>query len=196
LFVVFWNGGGGADADAAAAAAAAASRSQLSAVGDDDLGRRLSAVAADSLDGLDHVQSLDDAPKDDVFSVEPLGLHRAEEKLGSVGSRPCICHRQDARAGMLQLEVLISEFGAIDALAAGSVSPSEVSALAHEIGDDAMESGSLEVERLAGLSGSLFASAQSSEIFGGLGDDVSRQLHHNSSCGLAADRHVEENART
>lgn len=40
---------------------------------------------------------------------------------------------------MLELEVLVSELGAVDAFAAGAVAAREVAALNHELANDAME---------------------------------------------------------
>jgi hypothetical protein len=75
---------------------------------------------------------------------------------------------------MLQLEVLILELVTIDGLSSSSVMVGEVSSLTHELGNDAVESGSLVTE-------SLFASAQSTEVFGGAGDHISAQLKKISS---------------
>ena len=48
--------------------------------------------------------------------------------------------------------------------------------LAHEVGDDAVEGGTLEAV-------SLLAGAQGAEVLGGLGDHVSSQLHDNPAEG-------------
>lgn len=63
----------------------------------------------------------------------------------------------------------------------GSVSAGEVAALAHEVGDDAVEGGALEVQGLAGLSDALLAGAQASEVLRGARHDVVAELHHSSS---------------
>ena len=71
---------------------------------------------------------------------------------------------------MLELEVLVGELGAVDGLAAGAVVVGEVAALAHEVGDDAVEGGALEAE-------ALLAGAERAEVlwkFGWIGGrDVS-----------------------
>ena len=59
---------------------------------------------------------------------------------------------------MLELEVFICEFLAIDGLATSAIVVREVSSLTHEVGDDPMEGTSL-------VSVSLLSSAESSEIF-------------------------------
>lgn len=65
---------------------------------------------------------------------------------------------------MLQLEVLVGELLAIDALAAGAVVVREVAALQHEVGDNAME-------RAAFVAEPLLHCAQREEI-------VRRLWHH------------------
>ena len=62
------------------------------------------------------------------------------------------------------------------ARAAAAVAAREVAALAHELRDDAVEGGALEVERLAALAHALLARAQSAEVLGRPGDDVSAEL--------------------
>ena len=71
---------------------------------------------------------------------------------------------------MLQLEVLILKLVAVDGLATSAIVISEISTLAHELGDDAMESGSLVGHSI------LFTGAQSSEIFGCAGNHISAEL--------------------
>lgn len=58
---------------------------------------------------------------------------------------------------MLLLEVLISELLAVDGLATGAVAAGEVTALNHELGDDAVEGAALEVEGLARAASALLA---------------------------------------
>lgn len=62
---------------------------------------------------------------------------------------------------MLQLEVLIRELGAVDALAASAVAAGEVAALDHEVLDDAVEGRALVAE-------ALLACGQSTEVLGRL----------------------------
>jgi len=96
-------------------------------------------------------------------------------------------------ASVLQVEVFIRELLTIDGLTAGAVAAGEITTLAHKVGDDTMESGTLEVERLAGLALALLASAESAEILGGLGDDVGAESHLDAAGGGATDGHVKEN---
>ena len=59
----------------------------------------------------------------------PVSFFCAEEELGSVGVGPGISHGQDARACVLQLEVLICKLLPVDGFASSSIVPSEVPAL-------------------------------------------------------------------
>ena len=72
-------------------------------------------------------------------------------------------------SSVLQREVLILELVSVDGLSSSSVSSSEVSALAHEVGDDTVEGGSL-------VSKSFLSSAESSEVFCCLRDNIIPQL--------------------
>ena len=137
---------------------------ELAAIGNHDRRGRLAALAADGLDGLDNVHTFGDGAEDNVLAVKPVGLDSAQEKLAAVGARACVGHREGARAGVLQLEVLISELSAVDGFATCAVASGEIASLAHELGDDTVERGALEVERLAALPRSLLAGAQSTEV--------------------------------
>ena len=70
---------------------------------------------------------------------------------------------------MLQGEVLVLKFVSVDGFASGTVASSEVTTLAHEVGDDTMEGGSL-------VTISLLSGAKSTEILGSLGSNVISQL--------------------
>lgn len=95
---------------------------------------------------------------------------------------------------MLQVEVLIVKLLAVDGLAAGAVADGEVTALDHELLDDAVELGALVVEGLSGLAQTLLAGAQGAEVLGRLGHDVVVQLHDDTAGLLGADLDVEEDA--
>ena len=69
--------------------------------------------------------------------------------LGSVGVGTGISHGQNARTSVGQLEVLVGELLSVDGLPAGAVEVGEVSTLAHEIRNHAVETTALEMERLA-----------------------------------------------
>ena len=95
---------------------------------------------------------------------------------------------------MLQLEVLVLELGAVDGLAASAIARGEVTALDHELLDDAVEDGPLVVQRLARLADAFLAGAEGSEVLGRLGHDIVVQLECDAAGRLAADGNVEEDA--
>jgi len=92
------------------------------------------------------------------------------------------------------------------------VAAGEVTALQHELRDDAVEVGALVVEGLAGAAGALLARAESAEVLGRLesggsakpvkgrlgwrgtylGHLVGEELHDNSASGRAANGDVKE----
>ena len=65
---------------------------------------------------------------------------------------------------MQYLEVLVRKAGAVDGLAAGSISAGEISALEHELRNYAVEDGALVMERLSGGSSALLSRAQGTEV--------------------------------
>jgi len=167
----------------------------LSAVGNDDRLGGLSALGSNLLDVLDDVHTFNNLSEDNVLSVQPCGLDSAQEELRSVGVRSGIGHGENTWSRVREGEVLISELGSVDGLAASSVTGREVTSLAHKFRDDTVKSGSLEVKGLSGLSHTLLASAQATEVFRGLGSSISLKLHNNATSGSSANRHIEENLR-
>jgi len=168
---------------------------QLTAVGDDHSLGGLAGLGAHGLDALDDVKAFLDAAVHAVLAIQPRGGHGADEELGAVGVRAGVGHGQDARLVVLHLvvQVLVGELHAVDGFTTRTVTGSEVTTLAHEFRNDAVESGALEVQRLAGLAHTLFTGAQGAEVGGGLRHDVVVQFEHNAAGGGAADGHVEEN---
>jgi len=92
-----------------------------------------------------------------VLAVEPGGLGGADEELGAVGVGTSVGHGEDAGAVVLELEVLILELVAVDGLSSSAVVVGEVTALAHEVGDDPVEGAALVAE-------ALLAGAESTEV--------------------------------
>ena len=78
-------------------------------------------------------------------------------------------HGQEAGLGVLELEVLVGELLSVDGLATSAVTTGEVTTLEHEVGDDAVERGALVAE-------ALLAGAESAEVLGGLGDNVTEEV--------------------
>lgn len=67
-------------------------------------------------------------------------------------------HGQNAGSCMLQSEVFIFEFVAVDGFSASAVMVGEITSLTHEIWNDTMENGSF-------VSETFFTGAQSTEVF-------------------------------
>jgi len=158
---------------------------ELSRVSDGNLSRGLSALGSIAFDLLDDIHTIDDLAKNDVLSVQPLGLGGGQEELGAVGVSSSVGHRQHSRSRVLQLEVFVSKLLSVDGLASSAVVVGEVASLAHEVGDDTVESASLVTE-------SLFAGAKGPEVLSSLGDDVITELHGDASKRRVAGGDVEE----
>lgn len=142
---------------------------QLTTVGDGDLLRRFARVGAEGLDLSHHVHALDHAAEHHVAIVQPGRLHGGDEELRAVRVRAGVRHRQDARAGVLQDEVLVLELVAVDRFAAGAVVVLEVAPLAHEVRDHAVKDRTLVAE-------ALLAGAERAEVLGRLRHDVGAEL--------------------
>lgn len=132
---------------------------KLSRLGDGNLGPSLSRLRSVRLNILDNVKTLNNGPKHNVLSIEPLSLCGADKELGAVRVGPSIGHGENPWPGMLESKVLISKLLPVNRLATGSIVTGKVTALTHELGNDAVENGAFETE-------ALFSSAKSAEVFG------------------------------
>jgi hypothetical protein len=134
------------------------------------------AAGASSLKSLDDVHGLlvSDLTENDVASVEPRGDDSGDEELGAVGVGAGVGHGQQTGLVVLKGEVLIGELLAVDGLATSAVATGEVTTLEHELGDDT-------VERRALVTEALLASAESTEVLGGLGDDIVEEVEVNAA---------------
>ena len=134
---------------------------------------------------VENVHTLGNLSEDDVLTVEMRESLEAEEELRSVGSGASVCHGEDSGSSVRVLEVLVVEFSSVDGLSTSSVSFGEVTTLGHESWNDSVETASLEVEGLSGLTNSLLSSAESSEVLGGDGG-ISVEVDDDLACGLTA----------
>jgi len=121
-----------------------------------------------------------------MLAVQPGRLGCTKEELRTVGIRPRVCHTKDSWPSMLELEVFVLELCAVDTFAPSSIVVREVSALAHEIWNDSVETTVFETK-------SLLVSAKLPEILGRLGHYVRSELHLNPTGRLAANLNVEIN---
>jgi hypothetical protein len=140
---------------------------QLTAVDDGGLLVELDGTTArtSSLKGLDDIKGLlvSDLTEDNVASVEPRGNDGGDEELGAVGVGAGVGHGEQTGLVVLQGEVLVGELLTVDGLATSAVATGEVTTLKHEVRDDSVEGRALVAE-------TLLASAESTEVLGGLGD--------------------------
>jgi len=146
----------------------------------------LSRLGSIGFNLLDNVHSFGNLSEDNVLSIEPSSLDSSQEELGPISVGSSISHGQDSWSSMLEGEVLISKLLTIDGLSTSSIVFGEVSSLNHEVGNDPMESGSLESE-------SLLAGTESSEVLSRLGDDITSQFHDNPAEGLSIGGDIKEN---
>jgi hypothetical protein len=82
---------------------------------------------------------------------------------------------------VLEVKVLVLELLAVDALTASAIASGEITTLDHEGLDDTVEGAALEVQRLAGLTDALLASAEGAEVVCGLGDDIVVELEDDAA---------------
>jgi hypothetical protein len=67
------------------------------------------------------------------------GNSGGDEELRAIGIFARVCHTKNTLLGMLQLEVFIGEFIAVDRFTASSISTGEITTLDHEVLDDSVE---------------------------------------------------------
>ena len=116
--------------------------------------------------------------------------------MRAIRVRSCVGHGQASKSSVLTSlapEVLVSELLSVNRLAACPVPTSEVATLAHEIFDDTVKGGTLEIQRFAALAHALLASAEAAKVFDGLGHNIMIKLELDSPRGRTADGYVEEN---
>merc|ERR1712166_864921 len=151
------------------------------------------AALADTLDGLNDIHALNNRSEHAVLAIEPVGLDSAQEELGAVGVGTSVGHGEVAGAGVFQCEVFVVEFVAANGHTASAVASGEITALAHEIIEDAVEAGSLVAQgRLSTRYHALLASAESTEVLRSFGDNVGTELHYDAACLLRANGDIEE----
>lgn len=94
--------------------------------------------------------------------------------LRTVGVLAGVGHGQETGLGVLQLEVLVFELGAIDGLSAGAIAVGEVTALNHELLDNTVEGGAF-------VAKALLASSQGTEVLGGLRSSLAVEADDNTA---------------
>lgn len=151
---------------------------ELTRLLDDKLDRGSTRVGTERFNLLDNVETFGNFTKDNVLAIEPRAGNSGDEELGTVGVRTSVGHGKKTRLGVTVGKVLVRESFTVDGLATGTVTSGEVTTLEHKVGDDT-------VERRTGITETLFASAESTEVLGGLGDNIVVELEDNAAKGLA-----------
>jgi len=157
----------------------------LATIGNHDWLPGLSAVAAHLLDVSNHIHTLADLTKNDVLSIEPRSQCCCDKELTAVGVGATVGHREKTNLGVLSLEVLVSEFLAVDGSSASTILSGEVAALAHESWDDSVEGRSFVAKAL--LSG-----AQGAEILDSLWHIGVVHVEDDSTGWSTANGHVKK----
>ncbi len=127
--------------------------SKLSAVLNDNPGAGLSRSGSNRFDSFDDVHSLDNRPKDNVLSIQPGSIGRAQKELGSICVGSGVGHGQDTGACVSKLKVFIGELVSVNGFSSGSVVVGEITSLAHESWNHPVETGSLESKSLFSAGG-------------------------------------------
>jgi hypothetical protein len=96
---------------------------------------------------------------------------------------------------MLELEVFVGKLFAIDAFSARPIGVRKVTALQHELRNDAMENTSFEMQGFPHFSDPFLTGAQASKILDGFGDIFAKQSHHNPTGIFVTDRNIKINLR-
>ena len=157
----------------------------MSTVSNGDLLAGLAIPGPKALHGFHNIHALFHLAKDHMLAIQPLSLGSADEKLGTICVGASICHGQDARTCMLQNEILIIKFLAIDGLATSTIMACEVTTLAHKSRNYSVKAGTF-------ITKSFLSSAQSTKVFCCLWNFVCKQLKRDAAQGLAVDSDVEE----
>jgi len=124
-----------------------------------------------------------------VLPIQPISFFRANEKLRTVRVGSGVSHGKDSGLRMFQGKVFISEFFSVNGFSSGSISPCEVAALKHKLGDDAVELTTL-------ISESLLAGAEGAKVLRRLGHDIGEKHKLDTLDGLRRpDLNVHVNLR-
>lgn len=119
----------------------------LSTVSNGDLLADLLAIPGPKpLHGFGNIHVVFHFAKDYMLSIQPPSLSRADKKLGTVCVGFNICHRQDARAHVLQDEILIVKLLLIDGLATSAMMAYEIPILAQKSQNNPVKVGTIKTK--------------------------------------------------
>ena len=127
-----------------------------------------------------------------MFSVQPRRFSVSDEELGGVGVGASVSHGEEVGLGEVDVEVLIGEVFAVDGVAALAVAGGDVTALGHEVVDDAVEGGAFVGHRFAaGAGDGVGTIAELDKVLDGFGGGLTEHTEDNTTFRLSLDRDVE-----
>eukprot|EP00322_Chrysochromulina_rotalis_P029918 CAMPEP_0115833504 /NCGR_PEP_ID=MMETSP0287-20121206/3207_1 /TAXON_ID=412157 /ORGANISM="Chrysochromulina rotalis, Strain UIO044" /LENGTH=147 /DNA_ID=CAMNT_0003286921 /DNA_START=286 /DNA_END=725 /DNA_ORIENTATION=- len=133
------------------------------------------------LDSLYGGHACDDAPKDDMPSVEVWRPGRGDVELTMVGVTPRVGHAQQPGLAVFRLEALVRKEGAIDGRASRPIAANKVASLDHQSAHDAMDGAPLVVHRLAReRMNAAVAADEATKVLRRLGQRARPQLEHHA----------------
>ena len=142
--------------------------------------RGCTTLSANVLECIDRRKALNNLTKDNVVAIEPWSWLERDEELGAVRVWAGVCHREDIRLRVVQVEVLIVKLKAVDALSAFAVTCGEISTLSHEVWDDPVEGAALVPELVAIDGGDTVVLSKLDKVFDSPGDDVTEKPEDNA----------------
>jgi hypothetical protein len=80
----------------------------------------IAGILLQILDLINDFEALEDLAEYDVSAIEPCRGDSSDEELAAICILSAVGHGQEAFTSMLELEVLVREFGAVDGLATSS----------------------------------------------------------------------------
>mmetsp|Transcript_19045 Transcript_19045/g.34346 ORF Transcript_19045/g.34346 Transcript_19045/m.34346 type:complete len:308 (+) Transcript_19045:1256-2179(+) len=130
-----------------------------------------------------------------MLRIQMRCLSAGDEELASIRARASIGHREQTPLGMLDFEVFVRKFLAVNTLSTSSIGIGEISTLNHEVFNNAVENRSLVMQWLSRNSIPHLTSTQGSEVIGSFRCNVSIKLHDDPAKVLVALLHIEEYMR-
>eukprot|EP00308_Calcidiscus_leptoporus_P017889 CAMPEP_0119357022 /NCGR_PEP_ID=MMETSP1334-20130426/5490_1 /TAXON_ID=127549 /ORGANISM="Calcidiscus leptoporus, Strain RCC1130" /LENGTH=184 /DNA_ID=CAMNT_0007371173 /DNA_START=329 /DNA_END=883 /DNA_ORIENTATION=- len=168
--------------------------SQLPGLRDEDGQLGLAIGANGDVLNLPHREhAIDHLPEDNVLAIQPVARIACDEELATICIWPRVGHGHQARARVFQRQVLVLKLLAIDAHAASAVSLDEITALAHETLDHAMEGRPLKANGFAHLT--KLSGAKLPEILSCARRRLCKKLYCNAASIVPSDGNVHEHDR-
>ena len=170
-------------------------KSELARIGNHDRDRSRTLAAADCFHFFHHIIAFHHLSENNVAAVQPSRFHGADKKLRAIGVRAGIGHGKHTGPGVFSgfpFEAFVLEFIAIYGLAARAVVVGEITALAHELRDDAVEPAAFIMQWHARVSHAFFPRAKCPEVFGSLWHGIGEEFKNDAPGRLLVNGDVEK----